>query len=363
MGAPNADAVHLVNGTQVTNQNAGAVYLFDDTGGLIRTFVNEQPARSGNFGASIAMLGPNRVLIGAPYDQVGGVAVGRVHLFNLDGVHLDTIDNPARKQWDRFGASVAAIRRATVCDCAPDDDTLRDNTLLNNAGSIYGYDAPIPVVELGAVIPQPDGVDEMGSFATQGPTVSPAGAAFWHAASQKLFAVKPGGILVSWPLQGDQGTNNWEASVTWPTNAARYQIHVANDSSVDVADGGVYSEVVLHATTAGATLVTEEAHRWFTASAPGDSLLMLSSGPAASNPIRFQLVRTIAWNDPEHLHDNAPTTVGEPIADPGAYHNAAQGSPQVILATGLRARAGLRSSYPDGDDHSGEPRQSGDRVG
>ncbi|MCL4177931.1 MAG: hypothetical protein KJ072_09320 [Verrucomicrobia bacterium] len=339
VGAPNADAVYLVNGTQVTNQNAGAVYLFDDTGGLIRTFVNEQPARSGNFGASIAMLGPNRVLIGAPFDQIGGVAVGRVHLFNLEGVPLETINNPAPQQWDRFGAAVAAIDERRFVVGAPDDDTLRNNVLLNNAGSIYGYDAPIPSVELGAVIPQPDGVDAMGSFPAQGPSVSPAGAAFWHVPSQKLYAVKPGGILVSWLLQGDQGTNHWEASVTWPTNTARYQIHVANASSVDVADGGVYSEVVLHATTAGATLATEDTHRWFTATAPGDSLLMLASGPLASNPIRFQLVRTIAWNDPEYLHDNAPTTVGEPIADPGDYHNAAHGSPQVILASGNYAPA------------------------
>ena len=80
------------------------------------------------------MLGPNRVLIGAPYDQVGGVAVGRVHLFNLDGVHLDTIDNPARKQWDRFGASVAAIDERRFVIGAPDDDTLRDNTLPQQRG-------------------------------------------------------------------------------------------------------------------------------------------------------------------------------------------------------------------------------------
>ena len=61
---------------------------------------------------------------------------------------------------------------------------------------------------------------------------------------------------------------------------------------------------------------------------------MLSSGPPASNPIRFQLVRSIAWNDPNYLHDHAPTTVGEPITDPGGYHNPVHGAPQVVLLSG-----------------------------
>jgi hypothetical protein len=100
-----------------------------------------------------------------------------------------------------------------------------------------------------------------------------------------------------------------------------------------------FTNVVLHATTAGASLTTAETQRWFTAPAPGDSLLMMSSGSPATNPIRFQLVRSIAWNDPNYLHDNAPTTVGEPITDPGGYHNPVHGAPQVVLLTGNYAPA------------------------
>ncbi|MHB1308596.1 MAG: hypothetical protein ACYC23_16065, partial [Limisphaerales bacterium] len=330
VGAPIADARYLANGTFLTNQNAGAVYLFDDTGALLRTFVGLEPARSGNFGASIAMLGPNRILIGAPFDRLGTLAAGRAHLFNLDGIHLGSVDNPDAHLWDRFGASVAAIDERRFVVGAPDDDTQRPN-----AGSIYGFDAPMPAVELGALIPQPEGVDKMGTFVTQGPTVSPAGAAFWHVPSQKLFAVKPGGILVSWRLQGDLGTNNWEASATWPTNDTRYQTHVASQTAVDVADGGAYSNVVLHATTTAASLVATEANRWFTSATPGDSLLMLSPGNPTNSPIHFQFVRSIAWNDPTRLHDQAPATVGQPIVDPAGYHDPGCGSPQVVLLGGV----------------------------
>ena len=139
---------------------------------------------------------------------------------------------------------------------ALDDDARRPN-----AGSIYGYDVPIPSIELGDEIPKPSGIDSTGTFPTQGPAVTPTGAAFWHVPSQRLFAVKPGGILVSWRLSGTQGTNNWEASVTWPTNATRYQVHVAGETPVEVSGGGVFTNVVLHATTAGASLTTADTNR------------------------------------------------------------------------------------------------------
>src|SRR5207249_3764958 len=72
-------------------------------------------------------------------------------------------------------------------------------------------------------------------------------------------------------------------------------------------------------------------NRILSAQNPGLSMLMLSAGDPSSNAIRFQLVQTIAWNDPAYLYDNAPATVGQPIADPGSFHDPAAGAPQVIL--------------------------------
>lgn len=335
VGAPVADAIYSPGGGPlVTNQNAGAVYLYDDSGSVLRTFVAPDPARSGYFGQSIAMLGPNRVLIGAPFEKVGDVAVGQVHLFNLQGVYLGPIANPAPQLWDRFGESIVALSERSFVVGAPDADTLRVN-----GGSVYGFDIPIPAVELGAAIPKPNNVDGSGTFPLQGPTVSPADAAFWHVPSQTLYAVKPGTILVSWKLLGTFGTNNWEASVTWPTNDNRYQVHIAGQGAVDVGGGGVFSNAVLHATTTDADASAVSQLRRFSATVPGTSLLMLSAGSPVTNAIRFQFVKSIAWNDPAYLHDNAPAIIGQPIPDPGGYYDPAAGSPQVVLAGSVFAPA------------------------
>ena len=140
-------------------------------------------------------------------------------------------------------------------------------------------------------------------------------------------------------MQGLQNPNtlnpppvyNWQASVGWPTNNSRYQIHVAGQTSVDLT-GGVYSNAVLHATTTGANADSVKNTRIFSAQNPGLSLLMLSAGDPTNNPIRFQFVKTVAWNDPAYLYDNAPATIGQPISDPGGFHDPSCGSPQVVVA-------------------------------
>jgi hypothetical protein len=126
---------------------------------------------------------------------------------NLDGTYLSTINNPSPTvgQNSLFGAAIEALDGRHFVVGAPGQST------------VYGFDVPIPELEIGSEIPRPSGVDASGVFASQGPNVAPAGAAFWHLPSGKLFAVKPGGIRVTWPLIGGQ-TNNWEASLIWPTN-------------------------------------------------------------------------------------------------------------------------------------------------
>jgi hypothetical protein len=340
VGAPYADAVYFPVGPPATNESAGAVYLFDDTGGLVRTFRGPNVERSGTFGMAIAMLDAGRVVIGSPWDRLGTVASGRAYLYNLGGVLLGTAENPALNPsapnpFDGFGSSIAILDARRFAIGAPFDDTGR-----LNSGSVYGYDVPLPVLELGSQIPEPSQpLDRMGNFPMFGPIVNPPDAAFWHVPSQKLFAVKPGSVLVSWKLAGADATNNWEAAIVWPTNATRFQTHIAGPTPVDLSDGGKYSNVVLQATTSGATLVSSNTQRRFTASAPGDSLLMLSAGHPTNGPIRFQFVRSIAWNDPAYLHDSAPATIGSPIVDPAGYHNPACGSPQVVLPNGVFAPA------------------------
>ncbi|HAV62759.1 MAG TPA: hypothetical protein DCY13_10375, partial [Verrucomicrobiales bacterium] len=331
VSAPNAKVRYLAGGQLTTNHFAGAVYMYDSAGALLKTFIAPDVARSQYFGTSLAMLGPGRILIGCASERVNGISAGRVHIYNLDGLHLESVDNPAPADFDRFGHVVAAIDERRFVVGAPNDKTRK-----NDAGSIYAYDAPIPEVELGSRINPPNGVDASGTFPSQGPAITPAGAAFWHVPSGRLFAVKPGGIRVSWPLVNSQ-TYNWEGSVIWPTNQSRYQVHVAGQAPVDLGGAGQFTDVVLQATTTDANASEASQQRRFSATTPGQSLVMLSSGSPASNPIRFQLIKSILWNDPAHLHDNAPATIGSPIVDPGNYLDPAAGPPQIVLSAAVFA--------------------------
>ncbi len=333
IGASKKSVVYVNSSNQqATNPVAGVVYLYNDTGvsgTRLLTLTPPDPSSANYFGSSISLLGPGRILIGSPQDKIGAVFGGQVYLFTLDGLHLETIRKANPASGDNFGLSVCALDERRFIVGAPGDSTRAPQ-----AGAIYGFDAPIPSADLGAEIPQPENLDTSGNFKTLGPTVLPAGAALWHVPSQKLFAVKPGGILVTWPLTTADNHYNWQASITWPTNSALYQVHIAGQTPIDLTSSGNYSNVVLEATTTDADPAAIASNRTFSASFPGTSFLLLSSSDPSSNAIRFQFVRSITWNDSAYLYDDAPATVGQPIADPGGFHDPAAGSPEVVLASG-----------------------------
>lgn len=102
--------------------NAGAVYLFRTNGVLLTTFTNPAPAAGDWFGYSIAAVGTDRVLIGAFYDDSGAVDAGAAYLFNTNGVLLATFTNPAPAVLDQFGYSVAAVGSDRVLIGAFNDD-------------------------------------------------------------------------------------------------------------------------------------------------------------------------------------------------------------------------------------------------
>src|SRR6185436_7601362 len=228
IGAPNAPVTYFTGNQFVTNNLAGAVYLYDDTGALLSTFTAPDPTRSRNFGSALSLLGPGRLLIGSALEKVNGVEAGRVHMFNLSGSYLASMDNPAPYGYDYFGGSIAALDDGRFVVGAQGDDNVSVD-----GGSVFGFDMTMPVVELGSEIPRPPGVDASAPFPSQGPTVTPADAAFWHVPSGKLFGVKPGQVLVSWPLLNHQ-TNNWQGLLAWPTNVNRYQSHLAGQATVEL---------------------------------------------------------------------------------------------------------------------------------
>src|SRR5262249_19288419 len=114
---------------------------------------------------------------------------------------------------------------------------------------------------------------------------------------------------------------NWQATIGWPTNNARYQVHVAGQASADLSGGGVLANVVLYATTSEPDPNNVRTSKGCSANVTCQSLVMLAAGDPTSNPIRFQFIRSIAWNDPAYLYDNAPATVGQSITDPASFHD------------------------------------------
>lgn len=85
----------------------GGVYLFTTNGTLLTTFTNPTPAIPGGFGASLAVVAGNRLLIGAPYAGPG--AAGVAYLYRTNGALLTTITNPVPADGDNFGQAVAAV--------------------------------------------------------------------------------------------------------------------------------------------------------------------------------------------------------------------------------------------------------------
>jgi hypothetical protein len=114
--------------------DAGAAYLFDLGGNLITTFTNPTPAMGDWFGYSVAALGTNRVLIGALYDHPGAISAGAAYLFDLAGNLLSTFTNPSGVE-DFFGYSVATVGSDRVLIGAPYNDAGA-----TNSGTAYLFD-------------------------------------------------------------------------------------------------------------------------------------------------------------------------------------------------------------------------------
>jgi hypothetical protein len=103
-------------------ENAGAAYLFHTNGTLLTTFTNPTPAADELFGALVATVGTDRVLIAAWGDNAGARQAGAAYLFNTNGTLLTTFTNPTPATFDTFGSSIAGVGTDRVLIGASDDD-------------------------------------------------------------------------------------------------------------------------------------------------------------------------------------------------------------------------------------------------
>jgi len=135
------------HGTQVAvgavgNSNeAGVAHLFDLGSAtpttVVRTLQNPTPAGGDQFGASVA-LNSDRLLVGAPLDDLGALNAGTGHLFNLasatPGTPVFSFNQPGPAAGNIAGETVA-ISGSLVAVGAPLDDVAYDND-----GSVLIYD-------------------------------------------------------------------------------------------------------------------------------------------------------------------------------------------------------------------------------
>ena len=134
LAAFGADRV-LISGPADDNKGApyaGSVYLFRTNGTLLNTFTNPTPAYDGGFALSVAAVGSDRVLVGAPYDNRGAAAAGSAYLFSTNGTLLTTFTNPIPALDDNFGTAVSAVGNGQVLISAIDYGGAK-----GNGGSAY----------------------------------------------------------------------------------------------------------------------------------------------------------------------------------------------------------------------------------
>jgi len=126
---------------------AGAAYLFNTNGTLLATITNPVPVADEYLGYSVAAVGTDRVLIGAPWNGTGGTRSGAAYLFNTNGVLLNAITNPTPADFDVFGIAVAGVGGDRVLIGAYNDDIGADS-----AGAAYLFSlAPLlTIVPAGA---------------------------------------------------------------------------------------------------------------------------------------------------------------------------------------------------------------------
>ncbi|MBA4373002.1 MAG: hypothetical protein C0402_09065 [Thermodesulfovibrio sp.] len=190
---------------------------------------------------------------------------------------------------------------------------------------------------VGQVVPMPEGaVAIRPEFAYPTNPENPADLMyfekffFWSDYEKKLYSIRPTGAVIKWKASADV-FNSARVVTTgvsnWPDNP---QTHIAG-IPVEVAPGSpdyVFSQLSYTNTTAPVATVTKNTKTTLDeliSSSPGYTVLRygIGSQDVTRNPVIFKVVKTVYWDDPNYLTDNAACTVGDRITD--YSHNDSQG--------------------------------------
>lgn len=113
VGAPHSDPATI---------NSGSAYLFSTNGTLLMTFTNPSPASFDDFGCSAAAVGSDRMLIGAPFNYTAGVSGGAACLYSSNGTLLATVTPPTPVANAQLGTSLAVLGSDRLLIGAPYND-------------------------------------------------------------------------------------------------------------------------------------------------------------------------------------------------------------------------------------------------
>lgn len=155
-----------------------------------------------------------------------------------------------------------------------------------------------------------------------------ATAYLWSDFEQKLFFVRPVAAKIIWATSSNPTDTNAAPVVTrvraeWPLSP---QIHIATAPvALESADGSSPHRAIAlpYSTSTGVSF--DASSRTFNASGPGYSVIRYLIAPEVpiggtpnllTHSNYFEVVRTVAWNDPRVLRDNLPATVGTKVSDP-----------------------------------------------
>jgi len=115
-----------------TETQSGRAYLLSTNGAWVATFNNPTPAAYDYFGQSVAAVGAEHVVIGAWSDDTGALHAGAAYLFRTNGALVNTFTNPTPEVDDEFGYAIAGLGNDRVIIGARYDDTVGAN-----AGALF----------------------------------------------------------------------------------------------------------------------------------------------------------------------------------------------------------------------------------
>ena len=205
-------------------RDAGAAFLFSTNGTWLTTFTNPEPAALNYFGHAVAAVGNDRVFVGAPQSDQGATYAGVAYLFSTNGALLTTITNPSPAVGDSFGARVAVLGSDRIVI-----SSIYDDIGATNSGAAYVFSSNGTLLHT-ITNPTPAATDAFGARVAAlgsdrviiGATYDDLGAT--DAGAAYLFSVPPAPAIPSVPSLTIRRTTTNTVVVSWPSAATGFAL-------------------------------------------------------------------------------------------------------------------------------------------